>query len=338
MKPSPTSLLARTLHGFFTDYLPHQRGMSPHTLHSYRDSLKLFLQFAAGKKQDPSALTVEQLTVKCTLAFLQHLEVGRKNQASTRNIRLSAIHSFFRYLGTQQPAYLEQVQHILGIPFKRTALREVQHFELDEIQAVLGAIDRWKRDGRRDFALVSLLFNTGARVSEVVGLKAVDLRLTPPAHVLLRGKGCKERICPLWPETAALLREHLEEHGIDPDRPEVIFRNHWGTALTRFGVRCILQKHVQRAARQMPSLKKKRLHPHSMRHSTAVQLLRSGVDLSTIAHLLGHATLNTTNKYMAFDLETKREALVKAKPLNSNGRKPGAWRNDPKLIAWLEAL
>ncbi len=257
MNPTAASVLAGTLHGFFTDYLPRQRAMSPHTLHSYRDSLKLLLRFVAGMKHDPSTLTVERLTVNQILAFLEHLESGRRNKACTRNVRLTAIHSFFRYLGGLHPEHLEQAQRVLSIPFKRVAIREIQHLDLAEIEAVLKSIDRSTRDGRRDRVLISLMFNTGARVSEIVGLKASDLRLLPPPSVLLQGKGRKERVCPLWPETANLIRKHLEELGIHPDRPETIFRNHWGRALTRFGVRLILRKHVGEAASNLPSLKKK---------------------------------------------------------------------------------
>ena len=338
MRPGESSALARCLHAFFTDYLPGQRAVSPHTLHSYRDSLKLFLQFIAGKKGDPSTLVIEQLTSEKTLAFLEHLETERKNKACTRNIRLSAIHSFFRFMGGQFPEHLAQAQRVLSVPFKRAEIRAIQHLEFAEIQTVLKMINRATPDGRRDFVLMTLLFNTGARVSEIVGLKAVDLQLTAPASVLLRGKGKKERPCPLWPETARLLQEHLEEMGIDPRHPEAVFRNHWGTNLTRFGVRVILRKYVKKAAIQMPALQKKRLHPHCIRHSTALHLLRAGVDLSTIAQWLGHASLNTTNRYIALDLETKREALAKAKPLLRNGKKAGSWKRDPDLIAWLDAL
>jgi site-specific recombinase XerD len=338
MKPSQPSTLAQGLHRFFRDYLVTQRAMSPHTLQSYRDSLKLLLQFAAGKKGDPSALTIEQITSDRIAAFLNHLEDRRKNQTCTRNIRLSAIHSFFRYFGSQYPEHLGQVQRVLGIPFKRTDKRQVHYFEFAEIQAVMCAIDRSARDGRRDFCLLNLMFNTGARVSEIVGIRASDLRLTSPATVLLRGKGRRERLCPLWPETARLLVRHLEETGVHPDRPETVFRNHCGTPLTRFGVRVILRKYVQKAAEQMPALNHKRLHPHCLRHSTAVYLLRSGVDLSTIAHWLGHSSTSTTNIYLTIDLEAKREALAKMKPLVSTGRRRQAWRHDPNLIAWLESL
>ena len=191
------SLLAIALHGFLTDYLPQQRAMSPHTLHSYRDSLKLLLQFVAGKKYDPSQLTMPQLTYEQILAFLQHLEASRHNQISTRNVRLSAIHCFFRYVGAHHPEHLAQAQRILSIPFKRTALREIEHLELAEIQSILKAVDRSTPAGRRDHVLLSFMFNTGARVSEVVGVTACDLFLDSPASVRLWGKGRKERRCPV---------------------------------------------------------------------------------------------------------------------------------------------
>lgn len=336
-RPTPT-LLATALHGFLTDYLPRQRAMSPHTLHSYRDSLKLFLQFVAGKKADPSQLALEQLTNERVLAFLKHLETGRRNQVSTRNVRLSAIHSFFRYVGANHPEHLALAQRILGIPFKRTALREIQHLELSEIQSILAGIDRCRRDGRRDHVLLSFMFNTGARVGEVVGLQARDLLLDPPASVRLRGKGNKERSCPLWTETARALRLHLEDCQIALHEARSVFLNHRGQPLTRFGVRLILQKHVRKTALRVPSLRRKRLHPHSMRHSTAVHLLRSGVDLSTIANWLGHVSTTTTNRYLTLDLETKRQALDKTKPLNSRSRNPVSWRSDRNLIDWLESL
>jgi site-specific recombinase XerD len=338
MKQARSSLLATALHGFLTDYLPRQRAMSPHTLHSYRDSLKLFLQFVAGKKADPSQLTIEQLTYQQVLTFLQHLETRRHNQASTRNVRLSAIHCFFRYVGTNRPEHLALAQRILSIPFKRTALREIQHLELSEMQSILSGIDRSRRDGRRDHVLLSFMFNTGARVGEVVGLQACDLLLDPPASVRLRGKGRKERSCPLWTETARALRLYLEECQIALHESRSVFLNHRGQPLTRFGVRLILQKHIRNTALRVASLRRKRLHPHSMRHSTAVHLLRSGVDLSTIANWLGHVSINTTNRYLTLDLEVKRQALDKATPLNPRGRSPASWRSDRNLIKWLESL
>jgi site-specific recombinase XerD len=338
VNPRCSSVLALAFHGFFTDYLPAQRALSPHTIHSYRDSLKLLLQFTAGKRGDPSQVAVEEITVERITSFLQHLETIRRNQISTRNVRLSAIHSFFRYLAGRWPEYLDQAQRILSIPFKRASIREVEHLDFDEIQAVLRAVDRQHDDGLRDVALLTLMFNTGARVSEIVGLQSSDLRLEPPPSVLLRGKGKKERTCPLWPETATLLRKLLEKRDVKPTQSVSLFLNHRAGPLTRFGVRLILSKHVQKAAQGRPSLKKKRLHPHSARHSTAIYLLRAGVDLSTIAHWLGHASVNTTNRYLTFDLEAKREALAKAKPLLKQGRVSGKWHRNSNLITWLESL
>ena len=180
MSFSKTSTLGLALRGFFLDYLPRQRALSPHTLQSYRDSLKLLLQFTAGKKGDPTQLAVEQLTVETVTAFLQNLETARKNRVSTRNVRLSAIHCFFRYLAGEHPEHLELAQRILSIPFKRTGSREIDHFDFDEIQAVLNVAKGESGNGCRDMALFSLMFNTGARVSEIVGLNNADLHLMAP--------------------------------------------------------------------------------------------------------------------------------------------------------------
>jgi len=266
------------------------------------------------------------------------LESVRKNGTGTRNVRLSAIHSFFRYLGTQFPEHLAQTHRLLAIPFKRNTLREIQHLEKEELEGIFNGIDRSSPQGRRDFALLNLLFNTGARVGEIVGVQSTDLRLAEAPAILFRGKGKKERVCPLWPETARLLADLLEEQRIDPHRPAAVFRNRCGARLTRFGVRVILQRHVERAIARVPSLKCKRIHPHSMRHTTAIHLLRTGVDLSTIARLLGHVHLNTTNKYISLGVEDKRQALAKSKPLTKSGGKVANWRQKPDLIAWLENL
>lgn len=338
MKACKSSTLALKLQGFFSDYLPCQRALSPHTLLSYRDSLKLLLKFVAGKKGDPSQLAVEDLTVERITAFLQSLETRRHNRVSTRNVRLSAIHSFFRYLGGECPEHLAQARRILAIPFKRTGSREIAYLDFEEIQAVFQAVEVGRRNGNRDLALLSLMFNTGARVSEIVGLQTEDLRLSAPFSVVLRGKGRKERTCPLWPETARLLQALVDQRADPAAQPAPVFLNAHGDRLTRFGIRAILNKYVTAAAQNRPSLRSKRLHPHSVRHSTAVHLLRSGVDLSTIAHWLGHVSVNTTNKYLSIDLEAKREALAKAKPLLNGKRRLGDWRKDPNLIAWLEAL
>jgi integrase/recombinase XerD len=336
-RPQPSSL-ASALRAFLTDYLPRQRALSPHTLHSYRDSLKLLLQFVAGAKADPGHLTMEHVTYERVMAFLLHLETRRNNRVSTRNVRLGAIRSFFRFVGTHYPEHLALAQRILGAPLKRTTSRAIQHLELAEVQAILGDIDRSTRDGRRDHVLVSFLFNTGARVGEAVGLQACDLALEPPPSVRLRGKGRKERRCPLWAETAKALRAHLRDHRVAAHEPRSVFLNHRGQPLTRFGVRWILQKHIRRAASRVPSLQGRRLHPHSLRHSTAIHLLRSGIDLSTIANWLGHVSVNTTSKYLTLDLEAKRQALDKSERVLSGRQRSILQRPDHDLIEWLESL
>lgn len=338
MKRPHASSLASALRGFLTDYLPQQRALSPHTLHSYRDSLKLLLQFVASQTGDPARLSMEHLSYEQVMAFLQHLETQRHNQASTRNVRLSAIRSFFRYVATHHPEHLEQAQRILSAPLKRTTLREMHHLELSEVQAILRDIDRSSSEGRRDHVLLSFLFNTGARVGEVVTLQTSDLVLDVPPSVRLRGKGRKERRCPLWAETAQALRAYLGERKVGLHEPQSAFLNQRGQPLTRFGVRWILQKRIRITAEHLSSLKTKRLHPHSLRHSTAVHLLRSGIDLSTIANWLGHVSINTTNKYLTLDLEAKRKALDKSEPILSDEQRRVFPCPENDLIGWLDSL
>ena len=330
-------VLALAIRRFLGDYLPQQRAFSAHTIRSYRDSLKLLLQFTAGPKRRVADLTVADLTPVKILAFLDHLEQHRGNGATTRNVRLSAFHSFFDYLGAGWPEHLDQARRVLAITFKRTTHRTIDYLEAEELRTILAQIDRRTAWGRRDYVLLALMFNTGARVHEIVALQATDLRLSAPPSVKFLGKGRRERICPLWPETARLLQQHLTDTGLDPQDPQALFRNHRGTPLTRFGARLILQRHVERAATVLPALKRKRIHPHSLRHGTAVHLLKSGVDLSTIAHWLGHTSLNTTHKYVTIDLEAKRAAIAKAEPVGKSKRLP-RWRTDHDLLTWLASL
>jgi site-specific recombinase XerD len=336
-RPGPNTL-ASTLRAFFTEYLPGLRGLSPHTVRSYRDSLCLLLRFAATQRRRPvAALDVEDLSVPVITAFLAHLEQTRHTTVTTRNVRLAAFHTFFRFLAAQHPDHVEQAQQILGVPFKRTRPRPVEYLEYDEIDHLLAAIDRTTPAGRRDYALLATLFNTGARVQELLDVRASALQLTAPFQIRLLGKGRKTRTCPLWPQTARLLRALCVERQLDLRSDAPVFVNHRGAPLTRFGVRFILAKHLRCAAQACPGLARKQLHPHSLRHSTAVHLLRSGVDLATIAHWLGHASINTTNRYTTIDLELKQQALARAQPIRS--RPSGAaWRRNTGVLEWLEAL
>jgi len=336
--PKPTAL-ARVLRGFFTDHLPHVRGSSPHTVFSYRDTLVLFLRFVAEKrKRSVSQLDLDDLGPSEVLAFLEHLETHRHNLAATRNVRLAAIHAFFRYGATADPTRVEHCQRVLAIPFKRTGSRPIEYFEYDEIQAVLASVDRTTADGRRDYALLATMFNTGARVQEIVTLCVRDLQLEVLPQARLYGKGRKERWCPLWPQTMEILQAWLAErgHDVSPDQP--LFRNHCGGRLTRFGVRYLLRKYCARAQVTQPSLVRKRLHPHSMRHSSAVHLLRSGVEIATISQWLGHASVATTNRYATVDLEMKRKAIEQARPTDFGPTGPAAWRTDASILEWLEGL
>ena len=338
MNSSKPNALARVLRGFFADHLPRVRGSSPHTVLSYRDTLVLFLRFVADRrKRSVSQLDLGDLAPLEVLAFLEHLETNRHNLAATRNVRLAAIHAFFRYCATADPARVEHCQRVLAIPFKRTGSRPIQYLEYDEIQAVLASVDRTTADGRRDYALLATMFNTGARVQEIVTLCVRDLQLEALPQVRLYGKGRKERWCPLWPQTAEILRAWLREPGrdISPDRP--LFCNHRGERLTRFGVRYLLRKYCARAKVTKPSLGRKRLHPHSMRHSSAVHLLRSGVEITTISQWLGHASVATTNRYATVDLEMKRKSIEQARPTDF-GSGPASWRTDASILDWLEGL
>ena len=332
-----SNVLALAIQRFLGDYLPHQRAFSTHTIRSYRDSLKLLLQFVAAPKRRVADLTINDLVPAKIIAFLDHIEGHRGNGASTRNVRLSAIHSFFDYLGAGWPEHLDQVRRVLAISFKRTTHRTIDYLEAEEMRALLEQIDRRTVWGRRDYVLLALMFNTGARVQEIVALQTTDLRLTAPQSVRLFGKGRSERICPLWPETARLLHQHITDTGLNLQDPQALFRNHRGTPLTRFGARVILQRHVERASSVLSSLKGKRIHPHSIRHSTAMNLLKSGVDLSTIAHWMGHKSINTTHKYTTIDMEAKRAALAKADQVTTSKRLP-RWRTDNDLLIWLESL
>jgi len=336
---SPPNALASALRAFFADYLPTIRGVSPHTTRSYRDSVALLLRFLASTTKRPVVeLDVADLTVDHIVAFLQHLEQERRVSATTRNVRLAAIHTFARFLAAREPMHLDQAQRLLGIPFKRARPRPIAYLEYEEIAAILAGVDRSTRAGRRDYTLLAAMFNTGARVQEILDVRANDLQLTKPYQLRLMGKGRKVRWCPLWAQTAQLLRAWCAECSLDLRAAVPVFVNQRGRPLSRFGVRFILAKHIRQAAQQQPGLSRKKLHPHSLRHSTAVHLLKSGVDLPTIAHWLGHASVNTTNRYVTVDLELKRKALARAQPIVPSRSAPAPWRRDPGVLEWLEAL
>jgi site-specific recombinase XerD len=267
-KPPLPNALARAVRGFFGEYVPELRGLSRHTLLSYRDTLALLLRFVAKLRGcDPASLDLEAVSPEVVLAFLTYLEKERHSKTSTRNVRLAGIHTFFRYVAMCTPERLEQAQRILAIPFKRSGTRPIEYLEHDEVGAVLDSIDRTPGGcGVRDYALLALLFNTGARVQEIVELNGMDLQLDAPPHVKLFGKGRKTRICPLWPQTAEVLKDFVAQTHLDLHSTSAVFCSQRGERLSRFGIRYILAKYCKRAAGACPTLAGKRLHPHSMRH------------------------------------------------------------------------
>lgn len=333
--------LSRHVQTFFEEFLTAQRNVSPHTILSYRDTLKLFFVFAAARSKTPVVrLGMSHLRVDLVLAFLDHLEKERKNCIATRNARLAALHSFFRHVAARAPEQLELCQRVQGIPAKRGPKSEVHYLERDEVAALLNAIDRRKLDGRRDYTLVVLAYQTGARVQELVALRAQDLQLEKPAHVRVWGKGRKERVLPLWPKTADLLRRWLEERDVDPRGSAPVFINHRGRPLTRWGVRYLLAKHVRTAARSCASLATKQIHPHVLRHTAAMHMLQSGVDPTAIRDVLGHASAETTWRYARINLETRRKAIetcALAGPALPPAPMP-VWRKDLDLLAQLDAV
>lgn len=331
--------LARALRRFFAEHMPLSRGLSPHTIRSYRDAFALLLRFLATRQgRDVVDLDLHDLDPDAVLAFLEDLETGRTNCAATRNARLAAVHAFARFVAAQDPEHLEICQRLLSLPFKRARTCTVEYLDADEIRALFDAPDRSTRNGRRDHTLLLVMFNTGARVQEVLDLRPRDLQLVRPFQARLFSKGRKERICPLWPPTAEALRVLLADAGLDAASSEPLFRNRRGEPLTRFGVRYLMQKYATLAQPAAPSLAHKRVHPHTMRHSSAVHLLQSGIDLVTISHWLGHASVETTNHYAVVDLENKRAALTKAGPIGDDNAAAAAWRSDASILAWLEAL
>jgi site-specific recombinase XerD len=331
------SLLGLT-ESFFHGYLQHTRGASVHTVRAYRDTLKLFFLFLADQKRKSVAdLTLHDIQSDAVLAFLDHVESRRGNSAATRNCRLAAVRSFVEHLLRQDVTRAGQYGRILAIRNKKAIRRVAVYLEPEEARAVVSAVDRRSQHGERDHALLLFLYNTGARVSEALAVRACDLRLERPRQVRLLGKGRKERICPLWSETASALHRIMRAGPAEG----FLFRNSRGSPLTRDGVAYLLRKYVRIVAQQVPALRKRRLSPHVMRHSCAVALLQAGVDITVIRDYLGHV-IGRHDKPIHHDQppdETRGaslEAFWKRSGLDPTA--PRKWRPSPKLLAFLESL
>jgi integrase/recombinase XerD len=324
----------RVLQAFFTERLMRQRQASPHTIASYRNTFRLLVQFAQRRSnKTPSTLTLADIDTAFISAFLDHLEQERGNQARTRNARLAAIHAFFHYVALHEPRYSALSQQVLAIPSKRYERPSIAFLTRAEMEVLLGAPDQATWSGRRDRTPILLALQTGLRLSELIGLRCQDVVLSQGAYVRCWGKGRKERCTPLRQDTVRALRAWLRERQADPEAP--VFPNARGGPLSRDGVAYLLAKHVRTAQQQCVSLQQKRITPHVLRHSAAMDLLQHGVDRAVIALWLGHESMDTVSIYLHANLELKQQALDKTSPLNGSSAR---YRPDDELLAFLNSL
>lgn len=322
---------------FLSEHLVHERGVSRNTQQSYRDTFCLFLPFvAANRKTDVDKLVIDDLSPNIVLEFLSHLEQARRCAVATRNQRLAALHAFARYTGNYSPEHAEWCAEIRNVPFKRAWNTPITYLEKDEIDVLLRVPDQRSKLGQRDYALLLFLYNSGARASEAVRVTIEDLTWdsTGTGSVKIHGKGRKIRFCPLWKKTMTELHCLIREG--DPGRP--LFLNRYGDAMTRFGVHELVARYAEVAADTIPSLKTKRISPHTIRHTTATHLLRAGVDINTIRAWLGHVSLDTTNIYAETDLAMKAKALAACDPGGGHRRSKKKWRDNPNLMEFLYKL
>lgn len=328
------SAVAPTLQLFFTERLAKQRQASPATVRSYRNAIALLLRFVrdcTGKA--PSDLDWNDLGPGTISAFLDYLEADRQNTARSRNARLAAVRSLFRYAALRHPEHAQLIAQVLAIPQKRSDKRQVSFLEPDEVDALLAAPDSARWEGRRDHALLALALQTGLRLSELIGLRCADIELASGAHVRCEGKGRKQRCVPLTSANVAILRAWCRECGGRPDDP--LFPTRTGRKLSDDAVAARVALYRDIAAKQSPSLASKRLTPHVLRHTCAMNLLREGVDVAVIALWLGHADMRSTNAYLHADMTIKERALARTTPPSSRA---GRFRPPDKLLAFLEGL
>lgn len=322
------------MQSFFTDRLLRQRQASPHTVAAYRNTFRLLLRFAAARLgRAPSRLVIADLDAAFLGAFLDHLEHERGNSARSRNARLAALHAFFRYIALTEPAHALHCQRVLAIPSKRFERGIVEFLSDEEVDALLGAPESTTWIGRRDRTLMLVAIQTGLRVSELTALRRQDVMLGTGAHVRCRGKGRKLRCTPLRPDVVKVLGAWLGERPMDLDAP--VFPSSRGGRLSEDAVEHLVSKHSAAAKPICPSFADKRVTPHTLRHTAAMKLLRSGVDRSVIALWLGHESIDTTQMYLHADLALKEKALART---SSSGLAPGRYRPDDQLLAFLEAL
>ena len=323
---------------FLTNHLPAVIGGSPNTIFAYRDSFVLLIRYCSEVKGiDAQNLKISKFSRELIEGFLNWLEKGRGCSVSTRNHRLAAIHSFFKYMQLEEPTQLHLYQQILAIPRKRIAAPLISYLSKDGIEALLKAPDAKTLSGRRDMVLLSLLYDSGARTQEIADLRVSDLRLATPSTVKLTGKGRKGRIVPLMKPTAELLQQYFMEQSLEhPSKSDYpLFPNRSGQKLTRFGIRYILSKYVKQVKTTCPGLLPEKVFPHSIRHSRAVHLLQDGVEIVYIRDLLGHSSIEVTEVYAKTDSLMKRKALEAAYAKGTLTPNLPSWQQDSDLLAWL---
>jgi integrase/recombinase XerD len=326
--------LAGHLQRFFTDRLLGQLGASPHTVASYRDTFRLLLKFATKHhRRQASDLKVEDLDAKLVGAFLRHLEQDRRNSARTRNSRVSAIHAFFGYVCLNEPAVASHCQQVLAVPFKRFERGPVEFLTSEETTALLNAPDVATWLGRRDQLLLQVAVQTGLRNSELTRLRRQDVQLGSGAHVRCLGKGRKARCTPLRSDVAARLSQWLAEQPADPTTP--VFPTARGDAMSSDALQRLVTRHIRTAGEMCPSLQRKKVTPHTLRHTTAMDFLHRGVDITVIALWLGHESIQTTQIYLHADMAMKEKALARA---TKSGVAPKRYRPTDRLLAFLEGL
>lgn len=319
---------------FFGDRLIQQQNASAHTVASYRDTFRLLLRyFQKRHRKDPTTLAMEDFDAPVLLAFLLDLEKQRKNSIRTRNARLAALRSFMKYAQARDPSILAIAQRVLAIPMKRFHRPLLGYLTREEVTAVIAAPSQETWSGRRDRALLNLLYNTGARVSEVISLRRADVALRPTRAVSIRGKRRKERQVPLWKSTATLLAEWLKEIDSDPETP--LFPNRYGQAMSRSGIEDRLHEALAIAVKSCPSLRSKTVSPHTLRHTTAMHLLQAGVEMTVIALWLGHESTETTHQYIEADLAMKQRALDN---LEEPPARKGRFQGKDDLLKFLDSL
>ena len=326
--------LAPVLETFFTRRLISEKGVSPHTIAAYRDTFRLLLSFAheqTGKQ--PAALELEDLDAPLIAAFLDHLEHQRGNSPRTRNARLAAIHSMFRYAALRHPEHAALISRVIAVPNKRFERAIVTYLSTDEVDALLATPNRERWIGRRDHALLTLAIQTGLRVTELTTLRNQDVHLSTGPHIQVVGKGRKQRATPLTSQTVAVLRQWLKERAGRPEDP--LFPTSRGRPLSRDAIALLITNHASTASRTSPTLKNKKVSPHTLRHTTAMNLLHAGVDSTVIALWLGHESIEATQIYLHADMTIKEQALARTTPPNSP---PGRYRPPDRLLAFLEAL